>query len=200
LNEQLARTRVHIPSARKIIEALRLVEPAVRGGAVLSMLDNMTALYPIATTVFQTIYSVFDGLDDHTKALVCEKIIELYDGGHEVMGIENHVAFANRIIAKLDSIPNRAYLHKCFEREASDLVRRDIILIFANWGNFAWLSVFTANFQGISGWQRRAFILASYSMVDEGSHWRGHMKSRFDRFEVMVRDWRAARAGGPLPI
>lgn len=200
LNEQLARTRIHIPSARKIIEALRLVEPSVQGGAVLSMLDNLSALYPISTTVFQTIYSVFDSLDEKVKELACNKIVELYDSGHEAMGIENHIAFANRIIGKFDSVNNRSYLHRCFDREISELVRRDIILIFSNWGNFAWLSIFKANFQAISGWQRRAFILASYSMQDEGKHWRDHMKSRFDHFEILVRDWRTERLNGPLPI
>jgi Fe2+ or Zn2+ uptake regulation protein len=200
LNEQLARTRIHIPSARKIIEALRIVEPSVQGGAVLSMLDNLSALYPISTTVFHTIYSIFESLDESVKHLVCDKIIDLYDSCHEAMGIENHIAFANRIIGKLDTVNTRSYLHRCFDREPSELIRRDIILIFSNWGNFAWLSIFKANFQAISGWQRRALILASYSMRDEGKHWRDHMKSRFDPFEVLVRDWRTERLNGPLPI
>lgn len=200
LNEQLAATRIHIPSARKIIEALRLVNPAVQGGAILSMLDNLTALYPIATTVFRTIYSTFENLDENVKNKVCVKIVELYDSGHEVMGLENHIAFANRVVAKLDTVGNRAYLHRCFEREHSELIRRDIILIFANWGYFSWLSVFKGNFQTLSGWQRRAFILASYSMQDEGKHWREHMKPRFDEFEMLVRNWRTERLGGSLPL
>lgn len=200
LNEQLARTRIHIPSARRIIEALKLVRPSVRGAAVLSMLENLEALYPISATVFQTIYSVFDELELSAKTQVCDKIIQLYDDGNEVMGIENHIAFANRVVSKLDNFRNRAYLHRCFEWELSDLVRRDIILIFSNWRNFAWLSLFRPDFHAVSGWQRRAFILASYSMQDEGLHWRDHMKSRFDRFELIVRDWRASRASGPLPI
>ena len=58
------------------------------------MLDNMGPLYPIAGTVFQTVYSVFDDLDVSIKGLVCQKIRELYESGHEVMGIENHLAFA----------------------------------------------------------------------------------------------------------
>ncbi|MBB6409768.1 RNA-directed DNA polymerase [Mesorhizobium sangaii] len=200
LNEQLSQTRVHIPTTRKIVEALKLVSANAKYGAMLSMLDNMDALYPIAPTVFQTIYQVIDELGAKEKAEVCARLVDLYDSGHEVMALDMHVAYANRIIGKSNSISNRNYLHRCFDREPSELVRRDIIMIFANWGNFAWLSMFKANFAAISGWQRRALILASYSMVDEGSHWRDHMKSRFDAFEMIVRDWRSEKPNVPLAV
>ncbi|MFD2053897.1 RNA-directed DNA polymerase [Mesorhizobium calcicola] len=200
LNEQLSQTRVHIPSTRKIVEALRLVSVNAKYGAILPMLDNMEALYPIAPTVFQTIYQVIDELGEREKEGICARLIELYDSGHEVMALDMHVAYSNRIVGKCNTISNRGYLHRCFDRELSELVRRDIIMIFANWGNFSWLSVFKASFGAISGWQRRALILASYSMVDEGSHWRDHMKSRFDAFEMIVRDWRSEKPNAPLAI
>lgn len=200
LNEQLSQTRVHIPTTRKIVEALKLVGTNAKYGAMLSMLDNMDALYPIAPTVFQTVYQVFDELGEREKAGICDRIIELYESGHEVMALDMHVAYANRIVGKYNSIKTRNYLHRCFEKEASELIRRDIIMIFSNWGNFSWLSMFKANFGAVSGWQRRALILASYSMVDEGSHWRDHMKSRFDAFELIVRDWRSEKPNVPLAI
>ncbi|MDG4890330.1 hypothetical protein [Mesorhizobium sp. WSM4887] len=200
LNEQLSQTRVHIPTTRKIVEALKLVGTNAKYGAVLSMLDNMDALYPIAPTVFQTAYQVFEDLGEKEKEGISSRIIELYDSGHEVMALDMHVAYANRIIGRYSSISNRNYLHRCFEKEVSELIRRDIILIFSNWGNFSWLSMFKANFGAVSGWQRRALILASYSMVDEGSHWRDHTKSRFDTFEMIVRDWRSEKPNVPLAI
>lgn len=200
LNEQLSQTRVHIPTARKIVEALKYSSSATRHGASLSMLDNMDSLFPIAPSVFQTIYGMFDDMDDAAKTSVTKRIIDLYDSKHEVMNVEMHIAYANRIIGKQKSIINTNYLHKCFEAENSDLIRRDIILIFANWGNFAWWSMFKANFVAISGWQRRALILASYSMVDEGAHWRDHAKSRFDPFEKIVRDWRSEKPSLQIPL
>jgi hypothetical protein len=42
-------------------------------------------------------------------------------------------------------------------------------------------------------WERRAAILASYYMEDEGKHWRDHVKARFTDFEMLVRDWRASK-------
>ncbi|MBZ9953265.1 hypothetical protein [Mesorhizobium sp. BR1-1-15] len=200
LNEQLSQTRVHIPTTRKIVEALKMVGTGAKYGAVLSMLDNMDALYPIAPTVFQTVYQIFEDLGEREKAGICDKIINLYDSGHEVMALDMHVAYANRVVGKHNSIQTRNYLHRCFDREVSELIRRDIIMIFSNWGNFSWLSMFKANFGAVSGWQRRALILASYSMVDEGSHWRDHTKSRFDAFEMIVREWRSEKPNAALAI
>lgn len=200
LNEQLSQTRVHIPTTRKIIEALRHLDSPAQYGAAISMLGNMDSLYPIASSVFQTIDHLMSSFDESQKETVSEKIISLYDDGHEVMSIATHVAFSNRILARHKCLKNQNHLTKCYDRELDVLVRRDIILIFANWSNFAWLSMFRARFGSASPWERRAFILASYAMSDEGKHWRDHVKSRFDRFELLVRDWRATRLKEAIPL
>ncbi len=200
LNEQLSQTRIHMPTTRKIIEALRLLRSSAQFGAVLSMLDNMDSLYPIAGSVFQTVFVLMDEFDDMQREQICDRLVALYEGGHEVMSIPSHVAFSNRVISKHKSVKNQYYLTKVFEDHSDALVRRDIIIIFSNWMNFPWLSMYRAKFASASPWERRAFIMASYSMADEGRHWREHAKGRFDRFETLVRDWRAKRAQEALPL
>lgn len=194
LNEQLAKTRVHIAATKKIIAALALIDEAARFGAVASMLNSIDVLYPIAANVLIAISDLFPSLTTEQQDEVCARLRDLYNGGHEVMGLPIHVAFSIRIIGQRNTAENQSFLHRCFETEHSPLVRRDIIVVFANWHNFAWLSIFKARFGNVSGWERRALILASYSMLDEGRHWRDHVKSRFDPVDVLVRDWRAARA------
>jgi hypothetical protein len=200
LNEQLSQTRIHIPTTRKIIEALRLLRSAAQFGAVLSMLDNMDSLYPIAASVFQTVFVLMDEFDDAQREQICDGLTALYEAGHEVMSIPSHVAFSNRVISKHKSVKNQYYLTKVFEEQSDVLVRRDIIMIFSNWMNFPWLSMYRAKFSSASPWERRAFIMASYSMADEGRHWRDHARGRFDKFETLVRDWRAKRPQEALPL
>lgn len=200
LNEQLGQTRIHVPTARKIVEALRLLKSPAQFGAVLSMVDNMDSLYPIASSVFQTISTIVDDFSEVQREVVTDRIIGLYERGHEVMSIPSHISFSNRIISKHKSIKNQNYLTNMFEVQSNPLVRRDIIVIFSNWMNFPWLSMFRAKFAAASPWERRAFILASYSMSDEGRHWREHAKGRFDRFELLVRDWRSKRSQERLPL
>lgn len=200
LNEQLSQTRVHIPTARKIVETLKFSGKDVKAGAVIAMLDNIDALAPIAPTTLQSIASIFDDLDDDKRSAVSSKLIDMYDSDHEIFSLEINIAYMNRVLAKQKSLSTQHFLARCFDKENSDLVRRDIVLIFGNWGNFPWLSFYKGNFLSLSGWQRRALILASYSMADEGKHWRDHTKGRFDKLEMLVRDWKSERSNQMLAI
>ncbi len=200
LSEQLARSNIHIPTTKKIISALNHIDEEYQFGAVMSVLTNMSILHPIAINVFLAISGMFDRLTIEHKEIVCRQIRELYDAKHEVMQTSIHIAYANRIVAKQKSPENEAYLHRCFDREESIVVRRDIYLIFANWTNYSWLSIRLGRFIAMSPWERRAAILASHYMSDEGSHWRRHTSARFSDLEVVVRDWRAAKQNFELPV
>ena len=60
----------------------------------------------------------------------------------------------------------------------------------AEWGHNHWLSDLKKRFvTGLSNWERRCFIVASYFLGDEGAHWRQHMRASFEPFEMVVRDW-----------
>jgi hypothetical protein len=154
------------------------------------MLDNMDMLYPIASNVLLSIDQFFAGLEPAQRTEICQRLIGLYESDHEVMQISSNLAFANRIIAKEKSAKNQEFLHSCFDNSDDPIVRRDIILIFANWQHFAWLSMLKQKFLTLSLWERRALILASFYMKDEGKHWRGFAKSWFTPFEAIVREWR----------
>lgn len=194
LNEQLSKSRVHIPATKKIINAVRHINADQQYGASISMLNSMDLLYPIASTVFITISSTLKNLSESQIDSICSVIRGLYDRGHEVMSTPVGLAYAIRILGSRQSPANQVFLNRCFEEQNDSLVRRDIIIIFANWGNFAWLSLFKSKFNQVSSWERRSLVLASFSMLDEGSHWRSHVKGRFTFFETVVRDWRASRA------
>ena len=46
----------------------------------------------------------------------------------------------------------------------------------------------------MSPWEKRAFVVGSYCLGDEGSHWRGHVKDTFDPFTALVHEWAGERA------
>jgi Reverse transcriptase (RNA-dependent DNA polymerase) len=193
LNEQLSRTQIHLATTKRIVSALVHLDEDSQFGAAASMLNNMHLLHPIASNVFITISRIFQGLSATHKDQICEQIRDLYESGHEAMSIPLHVAYANRIIGQNKNQENESYLHRCFEREQSPMIRRDIFLIFANWQNFPWLSIRLRRFSSLSEWERRAAILASFYMMDEGKHWRDHTANRFSPVELLVRDWRSQK-------
>ena len=59
----------------------------------------------------------------------------------------------------------------------------------ARWRASYWLSNLKNEFRTLSTWERRAFIIASYSLNDEGSHWRRNIAGEFSPFEALVRQW-----------
>jgi hypothetical protein len=76
-----------------------------------------------------------------------------------------------------------------FKKSTSPLVRREIIIAWAGWQHNHSLTDLKKHFAALSKWERRAFIVGSYILTDEGKHWRDHNKKSFDPFELVVRDW-----------
>mgnify|MGYP003366041198 CR=1 FL=1 len=77
---------------------------------------------------------------------------------------------------------------------SSPLIRRDIILVMARWGQWYWISDLKNKFRTLSGPERRAFIVASYILKDEGNHWRDHIKKELSPFENLILGWAGEKA------
>lgn len=51
--------------------------------------------------------------------------------------------------------------------------------------------------------ERRAFIVASYTMSDEGKHWRQHISPELSAFEDLVKIWASEKiqqTGWRIPV
>ena len=59
----------------------------------------------------------------------------------------------------------------------------------AKWGITYWLSDLMRRFGSLTTWERKAFIVASFYMADEGEHWQKHTKRTLSKSEAIVRDW-----------
>lgn len=203
LNRELAKTRVHGVVTKRVVQAIKHLEGATREGAVLTLAANIDNLYPIFPVVAVTIKSCFSGLSRSAQEDICEKLRSRLMHGSFVVSSELHAAYAIRILAELKSSENVEAIVSMHRRFPGPVVRRDVILAMARWGEFAWLSDQMNDFQAMSSWERRAFIIASYSLRDAGSHWRDRMKKRFDPMELLVRDWmseRASQTGWTVPL
>ena len=63
----------------------------------------------------------------------------------------------------------------------------------ANWNCHFWLIDIKNQFTTMTSWERRAFIYASYSLGDEGNHWRKSNKGMFSKEEKLLTEWFASR-------
>lgn len=189
LKEELTKSRVHTSLARKIIAAIKFLEGKSKQDAVLSVMDNCDVLYPIFSSVLMMIDDQFEHLEEATQNAVLNKIHQLIDQDSHVFRVDMHMSFAIRVLAHSNTPQVQFLLQKLFDSRPSELIRRDIILVMARWGEWYWLSDLKNRYRELSAPERRAFIASSFILKDEGKHWRDHMKKEFDPFEMLVLKW-----------
>jgi hypothetical protein len=198
LRDELLKSRVHIGLTRKIVAAVKYLDPKARDDAITTMVDNAELLYPIFSGVLTVARSVFGDISPEAQTRVHQKIIELIEGHSHVLRVDLNLAFALRVLACRHSPEAEAVLAKIFKLStSSSLLRRDIILIIAKWRNWYWLSDLRSSFRSLSVAERRAFIVASFSLRDEGRHWRQYTVDEFSPFEQLVQRWAAEKANQP---
>jgi len=193
LNRELAKTRVHGAVTKRVVQAIRYLDAATRQDAILTLIGNLDTLYPIFPVVAFAVKSCFGSLHMSAQEEVCTALRERVLAGSFLVSTELHASYAIRILADLkrpENVDAIVHLHKKF---ANPIVRRDVILAMARWGEFAWLSDLMNDYHGMSPWERRAFIVASYTLKDAGKKWRDRTKRRFSPLELMVRDWASER-------
>ena len=198
LRDELSKSRVHISLARKIVTAIKYLDAKARDDAITTLIDNSELLYPIFSGVLTVAKGVFDELSQHAQEYVHKTVIGLVEGGSHVLRVDLNLAFAIRLVSCRHSPEAEAALAKIYKRSASSaLLRRDIILTMAKWKNWYWLSDLRANFRTLSPIERRAFIVASYALRDEGKHWRQYTSDEFTPMEHLVQEWASEKASQP---
>jgi hypothetical protein len=203
LKSELAKSRIHTALARKIVAAIRYLDAKIKNEAILSILANSDVLYPIFSAALLTLDQVFDELDKQTQREVISHIRSLIAEDSHLMKVDVHLSYAIRVLAHQNSADNQALLQQIYEDRKSPIIRRDIILALARWGEWYWLSDLKNRFRELSGHERRAFVVASYTLKDEGKHWREHIEKELNPFEKFILSWsgeKAGRANWRLPL
>jgi hypothetical protein len=73
----------------------------------------------------------------------------------------------------------------------------------ARWRAVYWLSDQRAQFSRQHAWVKRALLIASYVLADEGSHWRQQVAGQLSPLDSLVRTWmsdRVATPGWEIPL
>ena len=162
------------------------------------------SLYPVFSSVLSVATSVFCDLSVKTQDEVVDSVVRLIESGSHVLKVELNISYAVRLLGCKASSITEETLARLYNRATlSSLIRRDIILVMAKWGSWEWLSDLKGRFRTMTDSERRAFIIASYSLSDEGKNWRDHIKGELSPFEALVRTWASERAnqiGWVVPI
>lgn len=189
LRDELGKTKIHGSVVKRLIRAIRFIDDDLRDEAVVSLLSNSDLLYPVFSSVLILIDQIIPDLSVRTKTTIKDMIIDLIKSDSHVLRLDIHLAFAIRVLSHFNEPEIVSMLQGLYEARNSAMIRRDVILVMGRWGEWYWLSDVKNRFRTLSVPERRAFIVTSYKLKDEGNHWRQHIRSELSPHEDLIRDW-----------
>ena len=199
LVRELEKSQIHGTLTKSLLKAVRFLSDAQIEEVATLLTGNIASLAPVFPHVMMVLRSIFGKLSSDSQCEVIESVLDLLQSESRLAVLELNQLFALRLVAlRPVALIDRAtsVCVSLFDRArgpASPLLRRDIILLMARWRNANWLSDTLTSFDRLSDWERRACIVASYALGDEGHHWRDQHRKALRPLEVIVRDWASLR-------
>lgn len=195
LGRELAKPAIDATVTKQAIAAIRALAGAAQEQAIRTLLapESLIVLLPVFTIVLRAIRTLYKELSDPTKDFIDEALIQIYENRSHLLSLDLHRSYFVQAISQRRSTVKEQMLIELFEDSTNPLVRRLVIQAMANWECHYWLTDIKNNYATLTTWEKRAMILASYALGDEGKHWRGHVKHLWTDEDKQIREWFSAR-------
>ena len=195
LGRELEKTRIDPTVTKQAILAIRVLEAEAQKDIIDSLLqiENLHTLAPVFPRLMMVIRGLYLNLDEETQDLIDSSLSNLISNESHIIQVDLNLAYAIQVMRRRCTQETETLFVSLFKRKTSPLVRREIVIAWAGWQHNHSLTDLKKNFGALSKWERRAFIVGSYILADEGRYWRDHNKNSFDPLETVVRDWFAER-------
>jgi len=197
LSREVGKAAIDQPVAKQAIEALRALDVPTQEQALSILLDkeNLLILLPVFPTVMRAVRGLYLSLSEGGQTHIDKALVEIYKSDSHLLSVELNTSYFVQALALRHSDDKEKILLNLYDRHTSNpYLRRQIILTMARWQRHYWLTDLKKGFKTATEWERRAVIVASYRMGDEGAHWRRNNRQLFTPAEGLVRDWTAERA------
>jgi hypothetical protein len=191
LGRELAKSRIDEGLTRRLVIAIKLLPAASQNDAMRSMLDSLDLLYPIFPSVMQLCRSLLPNLETTVQAALYKALRELIQSDSYITQVRANLAFALRVLATDRTEETELLFAALFRKTSSMMIRRDLIMLMTHRRADYWLSNCRTSFATLTGWERRALLIASYTLGDEGKHWRDSIRDEQSPFDKLVMDWAA---------
>jgi hypothetical protein len=191
LAREIAKTAIDTTITKQAINAIRAMDVADRGGALCTLLDsaNLDVLSPVFVTLMRVVRAVYDDLEAHSKAMVDDSLVRIYDDEQHILSVELNLAYYLQALARRVTDRKVEICVEVYDRRPSPILRRIIVGAMCNWRCHYWLSDIRRHYASLHEWEKRSVILASYFLTDEGKRWRSHIKETWSPMELLIRDW-----------
>jgi hypothetical protein len=199
---ELSKPRIDPRLTRRLLRALDAAEPSAKGQVCTSLVQNLDLLAPLVPQVLQAIRRVLADIEPALAAEARQKLAVQLDDRSHVFELGVNRSFVVRVLADDPDRTYEAQLATLYDTSPA-FIQRDIVLAMARWHSTYWLSDKKTQYDSMHPWVKRAFLMSSYVLGDEGSYWRGSIRSRLSPFDQETRDWVAERVqldGWEIPL
>jgi hypothetical protein len=195
LGREIAKTTIDSAVAKQAVQAILVLDSSQRTQAVGMLLDgdNVMTLAPVFVTVMRVVREVYASASAEERSRIDEALCKLWAEQSPLLSVDVNLSYYIRALSGDQIQLKEEILIKIFETSANPMIRRLVILAMAKWSCHYWLSDAKLQYGAMSVFERRAFIIASYALGDEGRHWRDHVKGSWSGAELLTRDWFADR-------
>lgn len=189
LGRELSKSRIDEGLTRRLVTATRLLPRAAQNDAVRSMLRSLDLLYPIFPAVMQLCRALQPKLSDSVREAMYTELRSLIRGNSYITQVPSNLAFALRVLATDPSEETELLVAATHKASTSMMIRRDAILIMASRTANYWVSNCRLSFPTVTAWERRALLVASFTLGDEGAYWRKSLQKNLNEFDRLVVRW-----------
>lgn len=189
LGRELAKSRIDEGLTRRLVAAVRHLPAPSQNDAVKSMLASFDLLYPVFPSVMQLCRALLPALEIPVKQQLFSAVRGLIQKNSYITQVPANLAFALRVLSQDNSEETEVLLSGVFSESRSMMIRRDVILMMAARRADHWVSDCKNIFPTANGWEKRALLVASYTLSDEGDHWRRPLKKEQSSFDQLLMSW-----------
>ncbi|MDU9415142.1 RNA-directed DNA polymerase [Pseudomonas sp. zfem005] len=191
LGRELTKSRIDEGLSRRLISALKHLQPAVQNDAIRSIVNNLDLLYPIFPSVMLLCRGLLQNLEPSVQNELFERLRTLISSNSYITQVPTNLAYALRVLASDASEETEILISALYKQPLNMMIKRDIILMMAHRGADHWISNCRKSYSTLTGWERRAMLISSYILEDEGRHWRESVRNDLNPFDKLIIKWAA---------
>ena len=195
LSSEVAKSAIDQTLTRQALNALRALDVPERERSLSVLLaeENIDILAPVFPHLMRVVRSTYDELGPAAKDMVDAALLSLVDRGSHILSVDINRLFLVQVLSRRHTDAKERALVAMYPDSTNTLMRRMIIHALANWDCRYLVKRELRNFASASPWERRALIVGSFCLGDEGRHWRRHSNPTFHPVEQLVSSWAAER-------
>jgi len=188
LTDEVNKSRINTAVVRRLARALKVLDRDIQHAAVGTILKSLEMLAPALPVVLQVLSHLFPQLSEDTQRSVTGELRRRIKDEAYFMMVPVNLAYALRVLQYENSAENVSLADKIFNLPDSPaFIQRDVVYLMYGWGRRDWISDQRRRWANLHPWVQRAVFLASYSLLDEGSHWRRTVSLR--GFDLIAKKW-----------